>query len=115
MSSLREDDAGTPAPKRPRVSSSDDAPTPCVSVLMPCRNAMPWLPDCVASILAQEGLESEGGLELIVVDDSSTDGSREWLRDCAVALAAADASDASPADPAPTADDPPADRPDPFS
>ena len=115
MSSLREDDAGTPAPKRPRVSSSDDAPKPCVSVLMPCRNAMPWLPDCVASILAQEGLESEGGLELIVVDDSSTDGSREWLRDCAVALAAADASDASPADPAPTADDPPADRPDPFT
>ena len=82
---------------------------------MPCRNAMPWLPDCVASILAQEGLESEGGLELIVVDDSSTDGSRAALRDCAVALAAADASDASPADPAPTADDPPADRPDPFT
>lgn len=76
------------------------ASTPCISVLMPCRNAMPWLPDCVASILAQEGLESDGGLELIVVDDSSTDGSREWLRGLAVALAEADAgastSDARP-------------------
>lgn len=36
---------------------------------------MPWLPSCVASILAQEGVL----LELIVVDDSSTDGSREFL------------------------------------
>ena len=56
---------------------------------------MPWLPDCVASVLAQEGLESDGGLELIVVDDSSTDGSREWLRGLAAALEEADAERAS--------------------
>ena len=91
-----------PGAKRTRVDAADraTASTPCISVLMPCRNAMPWLPDCVASILAQEGLESDGGLELIVVDDSSTDGSREWLRGLAVALAEADAgastSDARP-------------------
>ena len=62
---------------------------------------MPWLPDCVASVLAQEGLESDGGLELIVVDDSSTDGSREWIRDLAAALAEADAGRASDVSDAP--------------
>jgi glycosyltransferase involved in cell wall biosynthesis len=67
-----------------------DVVDPLVSVLMPCRNAMPWLPDCVASVLAQRGLAKRGGLELIAVDDSSTDGSREWLEACAAALAAAD-------------------------
>ena len=90
--------------KRARVDAADGATAstpPCISVLMPCRNAMPWLPDCVASVLAQEGLESDGGLELIVVDDSSTDGSREWLRDLAAALAEADAGRASDVSDAP--------------
>jgi len=88
-------DSDAPGSKRTRVvvdpnvgagPEKTSATTPCISVLMPCRNAMPWLPDCVASVLAQEGLESDGGLELIVVDDSSTDGSREWLRSLAAAL-----------------------------
>mmetsp|Transcript_31001 Transcript_31001/g.101057 ORF Transcript_31001/g.101057 Transcript_31001/m.101057 type:complete len:460 (-) Transcript_31001:64-1443(-) len=48
-----------------------------VSVLMPVRNAMPWLPSCVASVLGQEGVR----LELIAVDDTSDDGSREWLQE----------------------------------
>lgn len=43
---------------------------------------MPFLPDAVASILAQRGV----ALELIAVDDGSTDGSGEWLRSCAAAL-----------------------------
>ena len=93
-----------PGAKRARVDAADGATAstpPCISVLMPCRNAMPWLPDCVASVLAQEGLESDGGLELIVVDDSSTDGSREWLRDLAAALAEADAGRASDVSDAP--------------
>jgi hypothetical protein len=78
-----------PDAKRSRTDTAD--PLPCISVLMPCRNAMPWLPDAVASVLAQMGLEHCGGIELIAVDDSSTDGSREWLTQCAAALAAADA------------------------
>jgi hypothetical protein len=51
---------------------------PNVSVLMPCRNAMPWLPDAVASCLEQKGVR----LELIAVDDGSTDGSYEFLKEC---------------------------------
>lgn len=96
-----------PSAKRTRVGG-DDAPAsstaPCVSVLMPCRNAMPWLPDCVGSILAQVGLEEHGGLELIAVDDSSTDGSREWLDALAAALAArVDDAVGEPADTSATA------------
>ena len=38
------------------VESNEEALfVPEISVLMPCRNAMPWLPDCVASVLAQVG------------------------------------------------------------
>ena len=42
---------------------------------MPCRNAQPWLSACVRSVLTQRDV----ALELIVGDDGSTDGSREWL------------------------------------
>ena len=98
MRPASEAESDAPGAKRTRVDAADGATAstpPCISVLMPCRNAMPWLPDCVASVLAQEGLESDGGLELIVVDDSSTDGSREWLRGLAAALEEADAERAS--------------------
>lgn len=51
-----------------------------VSVVMPVRNAMPFLDDAVASILAQ----THGHFELVIGDDGSTDGSgermREWAR-----------------------------------
>jgi len=51
---------------------------PDVSVLMPCRNAMPWLPDAVVSCLEQKSVR----LELIAVDDGSADGSYEFLKEC---------------------------------
>ena len=102
--SAPEERSEAPEPKRQRGASDADASVtppadsgvevetaPAVSVIMPCRNAMPWLPDCVASVLAQEGLEADGGLELIVADDASTDGSTEWLAACEAALRAADA------------------------
>lgn len=44
---------------------------------------MPYLPDAVGSVLAQRGV----ALELIAVDDGSTDGSLQWLHACAAALA----------------------------
>ena len=47
---------------------------PCVSVLMPCRNAWPYLQEAVASVLQQPEC-----LELLVADGGSTDGSLEML------------------------------------
>ena len=55
---------------------------PLISVLLPCRNALPWLPDAVGSVLAQRNVL----LELLCVDDNSQDGSREWLVACSEAL-----------------------------
>jgi glycosyltransferase involved in cell wall biosynthesis len=47
-------------------------PTPRVSVLMPMRNAAPYVRRAVTSVLDQDHAD----LELIVVDDGSSDGSR---------------------------------------
>ena len=49
---------------------------PKVSVLCTSYNHARFLPQAVASVLAQQGPE----LELIIVDDASTDGSARWLK-----------------------------------
>ena len=49
--------------------------TPAVTILMPVRNAMATLDCCLDSIQAQ----SLGDFELLVVDDASTDDSRELV------------------------------------
>jgi glycosyltransferase involved in cell wall biosynthesis len=46
---------------------------PLVSVIIPCRNGAAWLGDAIDSCLGQ----SWKHLEIIVVDDASTDGSRD--------------------------------------
>jgi glycosyltransferase involved in cell wall biosynthesis len=46
-----------------------------VSVVMPVRNAMPFLDEAVASILAQ----THGNFEFVIGDDGSTDGSGDRL------------------------------------
>ncbi|HZL34464.1 MAG TPA: glycosyltransferase [Tepidisphaeraceae bacterium] len=50
--------------------------SPAISVLMPIYNARPFLAAAMDSVLAQ----TFGDLELVAVDDGSTDGSLEMLR-----------------------------------
>ncbi|QKE65459.1 glycosyltransferase [Aquipseudomonas campi] len=52
---------------------------PVVSVIVPVFNTKDFLPECIDSVLAQSGVQ----VELIAVDDGSTDGSLEVLQDYA--------------------------------
>jgi glycosyltransferase involved in cell wall biosynthesis len=49
--------------------------TPAVSVLMSVRDGAPWVAEAVASVLGQ----TDGDLELIVIDDGSTDATPAQL------------------------------------
>ncbi len=48
-------------------------PTPEISVVIPTRNCLPWLPGAIASIGAGSRIE------IIVFDDGSDDGTQAWL------------------------------------
>jgi glycosyltransferase involved in cell wall biosynthesis len=58
-------------------SCSDDAKSsrllPTVSVIVPCYNYGHFLPECIASILSQEGVS----VDVLIIDDASPDGSGE--------------------------------------
>ena len=55
---------------------SDETTAPDVSVVIPCYNAERWVGRAIDSVLAQEGVT----VEVIVIDDGSTDGSVDVLR-----------------------------------
>lgn len=51
---------------------------PAVSIVVPCRNEIKCIEECLTSILAQES--PPGGFEVIVADGMSEDGTREVIR-----------------------------------
>lgn len=50
---------------------------PLVSVVIATRNRLTWLKKCLESVQSQRDIS----WELVVIDDSSDDGTRPWLRD----------------------------------
>lgn len=51
---------------------------PWLSILVPVYNVRPFVEACLASIIAQ--VTGQGGVELVIVDDCSTDGSADLCR-----------------------------------
>jgi succinoglycan biosynthesis protein ExoA len=54
-----------------------EAPRPTASIVVPCRNEQRHVAACIGSILRQ--IPPAGGLEVLVVDGRSTDGTRDLL------------------------------------
>lgn len=62
-------------PERPKKLTR----RPLVSVVIPCYNYARYLPEAVASVMSQGGVD----LDIIIVDDASTDGSPQIARELA--------------------------------
>jgi len=50
-------------------------PATAVTVIVPTRNRLAWLRQCLASVLDQQAVR----LDLVVIDDASSDGTAAWL------------------------------------
>jgi GT2 family glycosyltransferase len=55
----------------------DTRPDPTMAAIVPCRNAKGFLTDCIGSLTSSAG--DEGRIQLILVDNGSTDGSPEFV------------------------------------
>ena len=77
--------ASPPRPPVPTPATRDDGPE--VSWIVPVHNAAAFLPEMLASLAAQSGVETvlRHGQELALVDDASTDAS--WALACEAAAA----------------------------
>lgn len=58
------------------TNKSDIKPSPAVSVVTVCRNALPLLRKTVESVVSQ----SFPDIEYVIIDGSSTDGTREYVK-----------------------------------
>lgn len=67
---------GSDTPQPAHSNGGPPGRAPAVSVVMPVHDARPYLDESVGSILRQ----TYGDFELVILDDASTDGSREALR-----------------------------------
>jgi hypothetical protein len=56
-----------------------DHQRPLVSVIVPCYNYARYLPDCVASVMTQQGVD----VEVLIIDDASSDDSADVARQLA--------------------------------
>jgi glycosyltransferase involved in cell wall biosynthesis len=59
-------------------TNTQSANRPAVSAVVPCRNELAHIENCLRSLLEQE--EPPGGFEVVVVDGMSEDGTREILQ-----------------------------------
>lgn len=53
--------------------------TPKISYVLPTRNRVEWFPSCLSSLFVQTKIAPED-IEVIVIDDASTDGTGELLK-----------------------------------
>lgn len=85
------------APVNPRVDPADAATAPAVAVIVPARDEAAILPATFPTLLAQD---YPGPLQIVLVDDASTDGTGDLVRELADA-ARSDRADATAAPAAP--------------
>lgn len=62
-----------PLEARSRMRDTTVVSRPTVSVIVPCYNYGHYLPDCVRSVVEQEGVD----VRVLIIDDASADGSGE--------------------------------------